>query len=336
MRTLVLGAAMAIATAITPAAAQQLKFGTDGQFKIVQLTDVHWNPSKQSSELAEENIINALDAERPDLVVITGDVIFGTPAKTCIDRTLKPIIDRKIPFAVTFGNHDAECDWSAKQIYDYLCTQPGNLTASTAGLSGITNYTLAINSGKDAGSVAAVLYVLDSHQYSQQPDLTNGYDWIKFDQIDWYRSQSEKFKAANGGKPMPALAFMHIPVPEYTEAARDPGTLLIGTRKEEPCCPKINTGLYSAMLLQRDVMGMFVGHDHVNDYICDWKGIALAYGRYSGGHTVYHDIQGDNGARVIVLTEGSRSFRTWIRLRIGNKVINEVSYPDDFLRPKED
>ena len=52
------------------------------------------------------------------------------------------------------------------------------------------------------------------------------------------------------------------------------------------------------------VMGVFAGHDHVNDYVCSWKGVALAYGRFSGGHTEYHDIPGDNGARVIVLTEG--------------------------------
>ncbi|MGN0213294.1 MAG: metallophosphoesterase family protein [Muribaculaceae bacterium] len=309
----------------------QLKFNADGTFKIVQFTDIHWRPGDQNSEIAAENIANTLDAEKPDLVVITGDIIYGTPAKTCLDRTLKPIIDRKVPFAVTFGNHDAESDWTPKQIHDYLCTLPGNLTSTVDGVTGVTNYILSIESSHSAKE-AAVLYMLDSHQYSQQKDLTDGYDWIKYDQIEWYRTQSAKHTAANGSSPLPSLAFFHIPVPEYAEAAANPATLLIGTRKEAPCCPKINTGLFSAMLLNRDVMAMFVGHDHVNDYICNWKGMALAYGRFSGGHTEYHDIQGDNGARVIVLTEGARQFNTWIRLRLGNKVINEVKYPDDFRR----
>ena len=61
-------------------------------------------------------------------------------------------------------------------------------------------------------------------------------------------------------------------------------------------------------------MATFVGHDHVNDYVVDWKGILLCYGRFTGGNTVYHDIPGGNGARVIELTQGVRSFKTWERL----------------------
>ena len=283
----------------------QLRFDAKGKFKIVQFTDVHWRPGDANSEIAAENIANALDAERPDLVIITGDIIYGTPAKTCLDRTLKPIIDRRLPFAITLGNHDAESDWTPKQILDYVRSLPGNLTSTVDGLSGTTNYTLTVKSANDASKDAAVLYVFDSHQYSQQKDLTDGYDWIKYDQIAWYRSESARHTTENGGTPLPSLAFMHIPLPEYADAA---------------------------MLLGRDVMGVFAGHDHVNDYVCSWKGVALAYGRFSGGNTEYHDIPGDNGARVIVLTEGVRGFDTWLRLRIGNKVATPVSFPADFTR----
>ena len=66
----------------------------------------------------------------------------------------------------------------------------------------------------------------------------------------------------------------------------------------------------------------------MNDYVVDWNGILLGYGRYSGGNTVYNDIPGGNGARVIELTEGERTFNTWIRIA-GGKVINTVSYPAD-------
>lgn len=135
----------------------------------------------------------------------------------------------------------------------------------------------------------------------------------------------------NGGKPLPSLAFFHIPFPEYNEAAQDENALLIGTRKEKACAPLINTGLYAAMLNAGDIMATFVGHDHVNDYVVDWKGILLCYGRFTGGNTVYHDIPGGNGARVIELTQGVRSFKTWERLE-GGKIINEVNYPSDFQR----
>ena len=74
-------ALFAIALVAVPAWAQ-LKFNAQGLFKIVQFTDVHWRPGDKNSEIAAENIAGVLDAEHPDLVIITGDIIYGTPAKT--------------------------------------------------------------------------------------------------------------------------------------------------------------------------------------------------------------------------------------------------------------
>jgi hypothetical protein len=82
------------------------------------------------------------------------------------------------------------------------------------------------------------------------------------------------------------------------------------------------------MLKSGDVMGIFVGHDHVNDYAVDWRGILLCYGRYSGGNTVYNNIPNGNGARIIELTEDFRNFQTWIRIK-DNQVLNMVSFPED-------
>ena len=53
-----------------------------------------------------------------------------------------------------------------------------------------------------------------------------------------------------------------------------------------------------------DVEGIFVGHDHDDDYAVMWHGVLLAYGRYTGGDTVYNNLP--NGARVIELTEGEK------------------------------
>ena len=183
---------------------------------------------------------------------------------------------------------------------------------------------------EDGKKDAAVLYVFDSNAYSSLKQV-KGYDWIRPDQINWHVESSVGYTERNGGKPLPSLAFFHIPFPEYNEAAQDENALLIGTRKEKACAPLINTGLYAAMLNAGDIMATFVGHDHVNDYVVDWKGILLCYGRFTGGNTVYHDIPGGNGARVIELTQGVRSFKTWERLE-GGKIINEVNYPSDFQR----
>ena len=76
-----------------------------------------------------------------------------------------------------------------------------------------------------------------------------------------------------------------------------------------------------------DVMGTFAGHDHNNDYAVIYKEVLLAYGRYTGGNTVYNNLA--NGARVIILQEGERKFDSYIRLT-GGETESPISYPGSF------
>src|SRR5574344_1714308 len=78
-----------------------LKFHKDGTFKIVQFTDIHYIYMKpDSSKFAIDNMNAVLDAEKPDLVVITGDLIFAPPALPGLDKVLEPLIKHKIPYAI--------------------------------------------------------------------------------------------------------------------------------------------------------------------------------------------------------------------------------------------
>lgn len=319
---------MVLAMGIGTLSAQNndLKFNQDRKFKIVQFTDIHWIYGNPASDKAGERMAEVLDAEKPDLVIFTGDVVFDKPAGKALDKALEPVVERGIPFAVTWGNHDDEHDLTRAELSAHIASKSGNLTSTTEGISGQTNYTLTIKSSKGDRD-AAVLYIFDSHSYSPLKQI-EGYDWIKHDQVQWYIERSRSFTQANGGKPLPALAFFHIPLPEYREATQNQNIYMVGTRKEMACAPEVNTGLATAMLEAGDVRGVFVGHDHVNDYVVDWNGILLGYGRFTGGATVYHDIPGGNGARVIELTEGAHSLRTWIRIK-EQKVINEVNFPAD-------
>ena len=89
--------------------------------------------------------------------------------------------------------------------------------------------------------------------------------------------------------------------------------------------------MFGQILQSGDIFATFVGHDHINDYAAVYKGIALCYGRYSGGNTVYCNIPGGCGARVIELTEGERGFKSYIRLKDGS-VLNRISFPVDYLK----
>lgn len=326
MKRTILSALVAL-VAIT-LSAQSLRFSKSGKFKIVQFTDVHWIAGNPASDIAGERMNEVLDAENPDLVIYTGDLIFGAPAKEGYMKALEPVLKRHLPFAVTFGNHDDESGMSRSELLALLRTLPGNLSSTTEGISGVSNYVLTVASSSAKGNDAAVLYFFDSHSYTSIEELKH-YNWIQPDQIAWYTSLSNGYKAANGGTPLPSMAFFHIPLPEYNEAVCNENAQMMGYRGEAACSPKINSGLFAAMRSQGDVIATFVGHDHVNDYLVNWRSIALCYGRYTGGGTVYNNIPGGNGARVIELTEGSRSFHTYIRIA-GGKIINEITYPDDF------
>ena len=248
------------------------------------------------------------------------------PADTAMRKVLSYATDRKIPFVVTFGNHDNEQGKTRAELYDVIRSMPFNIQPDRGGVES-PDYVLTLKSS-DGKKDAALLYCLDSHSYSKLPDV-KGYDWLTFDQVNWYRQQSAAYKAKNGGQPLPALAFFHIPLPEYNEAASDENAILIGTRMEKACAPELNTGMFTAMKEAGDVMGMFVGHDHDNDYAVMWKGILLAYGRFTGGNTEYNHLP--NGARVIVMKEGARTFTTWIRLK-GGEIIDKTVYPDSYVK----
>lgn len=306
-----------------------LKFNQDKKFKIVQFTDTHVIYEDKRCNEAMERMNEVLDAEKPDFVIYTGDLIFGRPAKESLLQAVEPVVSRGIPFGVTWGNHDDEELLTRQELFDVIKDLPNNFTGTAEGITGVTNYVLPVKT-HDGRKDACVLYVFDSNGYSPMEEV-DGYGWIAYDQIGWYKEQSAALTEANRGNPLPALAFFHIPLPEYHEAALDEDGFFIGIRKEKPCSPPVNSGLALAMLEARDVMAVSVGHDHVNDYMAEWRNIMLCYGRYTGGSTVYNDIPGGNGARVFELTEGERAFRTWIRLKDG-KVINEFSYPADLER----
>lgn len=304
-----------------------LKFGKNGDFKIVQFTDVHYKYDDQAnSQIALDRMNEVLDAEHPDCVVFTGDAVVSNESFKGWDIVLDVCIRRNIPYAVVFGNHDDEYDHTRQELYDYISKKKGNLMPVRIG-DVAPDYVLTVKSSTDKNKDAALLYCIDSHSYTQVKSVP-GYDWIKFDQIAWYREQSKTFTENNGGTPLPALAFFHIAIPEYKDALMEDKNRMFGCKAEMVCCPTTNSGFFTSVKECGDVMGMFVDHDHNNDYAVAYKEVLLAYGRYTGGNTVYNDLA-SNGARVIVLREGERKFDTYIRIA-NNEIESFVTFPNSF------
>lgn len=306
-----------------------LKFKQNGKFKIVQFTDVHLKvENRPRCDSVINTITTVLTREKPDMVILTGDIAASKNVKETWSTVTRPMIDAGIPWAVVFGNHDHEYGLTNKQIMDYLVTLPLNLfLQSPKNISGSGDYILEIKSSI-SNQAKALLYCFDSNAYTAEKDNKElgDYDWIKFDQIQWYRKKSKQYTRKNNGIPYPSLAFFHIPLPEYNIIKKY--STIIGDRDEDVASPVINSGMYNAMFECKDVMGVFVGHDHENNYIGCLNNICLAYGCKTGKDS-YGKL--DKGGRVIVLYEGDRKFDSWLTTLNESKK-NFVIYPVSFRK----
>jgi len=288
----------------------ELKFRPDGTFKIIQFTDMHFGDGsgedREKDERTAALVEKVIASEKPDLVVLTGDLNWSEgvadPIGAC-RRAIAPVIRSQVPWAAVFGNHDTEENVTREELLSVLQESDRCLTvAGPAGIAGTGNFALTVT--KSDGTDGAALYFFDSGDYAPEP--IGGYDWIRPGQVQWYVQQSRQYAERNGG-PLPSLAFFHIPFPEY-EAAWS-GEQVTGVKEESVECAKINGGMFGAMVQMGDVMGTFVGHDHDNDYCGTLHGIRLCYGRATG-YNAYGKLT--RGGRVIELREGQRSFDTWI------------------------
>lgn len=278
----------------------------EGKLKIVQLTDIHWDPQSKNCAQTAKTIETVLAIEKPDIAMLTGDVVTEKPGPEGWKAIIALLEKAQVPFTVMMGNHDAEV-MPKKEIYDLLTQSPyfiGEKGPET--IHGCGNYVVPVY-GADHKTTKALLYCIDSNDYPESKDYGT-YDWIHFDQVAWYRQTSARFTKENGGNPLPALAFFHIALPEY-DAIPNNGTML-GEKNEGSGASKINSGLFASFIEMGDIMGAFVGHDHDNDFIGTHYQIALAYGRVTGTDA-YGDLE--RGMRVIELKENERSFDTWVR-----------------------
>lgn len=287
-------------------ASAELRFDETGIFKIAQFTDLHWDDTSPNCDETRAVIQAVLETEQPDIAIVTGDVVTAPPAMDGWKSIAQIFADAKVPWALTLGNHDDEAGMSRADVFEALKGSAYFIGDVGPAIHGSGNYALPVY-GRNDDSVRALLYCVDTHNRPSAHKYGH-YDWVHFDQLAWYRERSAYYRDRNGGRPLPALAFFHIPIREFEEVHKKDDKF--GTAREGIASSNINSGLFASFVEMGDVMGAFVGHDHNNDYIGMHYDIALAFGRTTG-IDAYGDLE--RGGRIIVLHEGERRFDTWIR-----------------------
>ncbi|CAG7871462.1 unnamed protein product [Brassica rapa] len=341
---------LCLAPVAASAQGRKLSFGVNGQFKILQVADMHYANGATtrcqnvlSSQLAHCSDLNTtafmsrvIAAEKPDLIVFTGDNIFGSDVKDAVksmNAAFAPAIAAKIPWVAVLGNHDQQSTLSREELMKHIVKLPNTLSKvnppeAAHYIDGFGNNNLQIHGAAESSlhnKSVLNLYFLDSGDYSSVHNI-KGYDWIKTSQQFWFDQTSKRLQREYNKEPnpqqgaAPGLAYFHIPLREFwffnsKNAAK-------GVRQEETGSATINSGFFTTLVTRGDVKSVFVGHDHLNDFCGELKGLNLCYGGGFGYHA-YGKAGWQRRARVVVADlnkkgTGSwgdvKSIRTWKRL----------------------
>lgn len=228
-------------------APEKLFFDKNGEFKIAQFTDMHLGKNDTTNQVVFSMICEVVESERPDMVVFTGDNTVCDNVQGLWETLSKELAARKTPWTTVLGNHDDEHIVRRKEIIRIIREQPYCMLQNPENTKGEADHVVHIYGSTDKNKLSALLYCMDSNAYSTI-DTVKGYGWFEFSQVEWYRKKSSEYTQQNNGNPYPALAFFHIPLPEYNQVWTSFETRRFGDRNEKECSPKLNSGMYLAML----------------------------------------------------------------------------------------
>jgi predicted MPP superfamily phosphohydrolase len=255
-------------------------------FTILQLTDIHFGSEtnfEEAKNLLQEEVNDAKSKGKVDLIVFTGDN-FSNATKKLVNKGIEFFDSFDIPFAITYGNHDTQGDYDRFYINHQVRKAKNAVFVDydDDDIYGQTNY--YINLVKD-GSTKYRLFILDSNSYKQ-----SGFG-IKYDIIHEDQLVHMDNIVKEEGK-VPSLAFYHIPVYEFDDAnkAYVAGTVTgSGKNRENVCYAYERTDAFQRMK-DDGVIGMFTGHDHINDTTLEYQDVLLSYGMKSTEEIYHNDV----------------------------------------------
>ena len=287
-------------------------FTTDEDFKVVQLTDVHIGAGwlSYNKDLKALNAVAAMvTAEKPDLVVVTGDIAYpvpfqaGTANNLSSARMFATLMEQLgVYWVIAFGNHDTESYsyYDRSQISEFYESDELKHCLFKSGPEDVDGYgNNVINIKNSKGEITQSIFTFDSHAYIKSDifGLGGNYDNIRESQVQWYRDCVEEFTAHNRTvsgmeNPVPkSSAFFHIPLKEYQDAwyeyvengFKDTENVkhIYGVAGEGGIVvyPGVNEdSLFEAMVELGSTKAIFCGHDHENNFCVEYKGIRLTYG----------------------------------------------------------
>ena len=275
-----------------------------GDFVILSTTDLHLDENHDFNTKTVSFLIRHIKDTKPDLVVLTGDVILTKFQQIDAIQFAQMMEKLGVYWTAVFGNHETR---ESKGFYKYLLLKSFAdykhclCKFGDERLFGYGNYT--VNILGEGGKLRESLFFFDSGrniidslraEYSI-PENVKGYDFLKKEQIDFYKSEIDRLKEKHGE--VHSMMYMHIPLNAYEHAFKldENGNyvpsgeceILFGEQHESVGCSPFDSGMFDAILEKGSTEAVFSGHDHMNDWCAVYKGVHLVYS-LPDGYNEYH------------------------------------------------
>ena len=305
---------------------------SDKELKVMQLSDTHfgggWLSIKKDS-MALNAVAAMISAEKPDFVIITGDMAYPVPFQSGTfnnksgARLIAELMETLgVYWTVSYGNHDTEAYsfFDREEITGFYSQYPHCLAREGAkDTDGYANQVFNIINSD--GFITRSLFTIDSHSYVDGDifGIMWKYDNIHENQIEWYKSVVEENNKQNKFRILassdsrihakyenyvnvPSSVFLHVPLMEYKTAwnefvendYKDTADVKFNYGKAGESGKVVYPGLYDdnffeTMLELGSTDTVFCGHDHLNNFSVNYKGIDLTYS-YSVDYLAYVGI----------------------------------------------
>ncbi|RPD65266.1 Metallo-dependent phosphatase [Lentinus tigrinus ALCF2SS1-7] len=344
----------------------RLTFRKDGTFKITVFSDLHygenpwddWGPEQDVNSTRLMNTV--LTSEKPDYVVLNGDLITGENtfrenSTTLIDEIVSPLNKFKIPFSSTHGNHDNEPNIThAEEIKRELQVAPLSYTRAAPAWAdgegyGPGTYWVPVYTKASDRNPSLILWFFDSRGgFSEGANSTSLPDWVDAAVAEWIELTVAKMNSAWGPADKVgrgSLSFVHIPphvvqdLQANLNSTQDPGLNAdeLGEGSTQASGEAANLGkdapFWDALNAQvLNLHGVISGHDHGNEW-CKrepTKNVIFCFDKHAG-YGGYSSPGWGHGVRNIVFRSPDPKVgpETWIRMEDGEthaRIIMDSSY----------
>ncbi len=215
-----------------------VKLDADGrvissEWKVLQFTDMHLTHELKTTNDTIAHFIAALNEEKPDFVVLTGDIVTRLGAKVRLKQLSEIFETAGIYWAYVLGNHEGDSDpytvsrlntMKTVETYDHCLVDTSvKKTAANEDVWGYCNFVVNLL-GADFDVVQSMIFLDSGNEISdedyaafskERPEYReHSYDYIKESQMTWSEEQIKNV-TNNFTKEVKTMFFFHIPLEEY-------------------------------------------------------------------------------------------------------------------------